>query len=134
MHSDAFGILRREAEMRPFFLERERRAARPATMAERLAPYSRYYSTSRPIDDHGLRPFVLMIFDDELAATGFLKVAKREMCRSGVSVPLWVSNGAAIDRLGPLRPVGGPLDVSSPPRYLCWTIILAVLAADLAMA
>ena len=45
VHPDAFGILRRGEETWPFFLEWERRAVRPVTMAARLAPYVRYYST-----------------------------------------------------------------------------------------
>ena len=40
---DAFGILRRGGTPWPFFLEWERRAVRPVTMAARLAPYLRYY-------------------------------------------------------------------------------------------
>ena len=48
VHPDAFGILRRGRTTWPFFLEWERRAVRPATMAERLAPYLRYYSFPPP--------------------------------------------------------------------------------------
>ena len=103
-HPDAFGILRRGAETWPFFLEWERRAVRPGTMAARLAPYVRYYSTRRPIDDHGVRPTVMVVFDDDLAATGFLRVARREMERTGVSAPLLVSDRGAVCRLGPLGP------------------------------
>ena len=99
---DAFGVLRRGHETRPFFLEWERRAVRPVTMAARLAPYLRYYSTRRPLDDHGATPAVLVVFDDDLAATHFLRVARQEMARSGVRVPLWVSRKAALERLGPL--------------------------------
>ena len=55
---DAFAVLRRDGERWPFFLEWERRAVRPSTMAERLAPYLRYYASQRPADDHGLRPAV----------------------------------------------------------------------------
>ncbi|MYA00900.1 MAG: hypothetical protein F4Y35_03865 [Chloroflexi bacterium] len=39
---DAFGVLRREVREQPFFLEWERRAIRPSTMAAKLAPYLRY--------------------------------------------------------------------------------------------
>ena len=39
VHPDAFGILRRDGEVWPFFLDWERRAVRPVTMAARLAPY-----------------------------------------------------------------------------------------------
>lgn len=104
VNPDAFGILRRESTVWPFFLEWERRAVRPATMAGRIAPYIRYYSTKRPIDDHGVEPSVLVVFHDDLAATGFLRVARREMVRARVSVPLLVSDRATVERLGPLGP------------------------------
>ena len=99
---DAFGVLRRGREPLPFFLEWERRAVRPVTMAARLAPYLRYYSTRRPLDDHGALPAVLVVFDDDLAATHFLRVARQEMERAGVEVALWVSHKAALERQGPL--------------------------------
>ena len=99
---DAFGVLRRSGEDLPFFLEWERRAVRPVTMAARLAPYLRYFSSHRPLDDHGATPAILVVFDDDLAATHFLRVAREETDRSGVRVPLWVSHKAALERLGPL--------------------------------
>ena len=99
---DAFGILRREGKERPFFLEWERRAVRPVTMAARIAPYLRYYAANRPLDDHGVAPAVLVVFDDELAAGHFLRVASDETRRAEVRVPLWVSHRNALDRLGPL--------------------------------
>ncbi len=99
---DAFGLLRRGPVTWAFFLEWERRAVRPATMSQRLAPYLRYYSSHRPTDDHGTRPEVLVVFDDDLAATHFLSLAAREMARAGVSVPLWVSRRKAVEALGPM--------------------------------
>ena len=102
VNPDAFGVLRRGGTARPFFLEWERRAVRPSTMSQRLAPYLRYFSSHRPIDDHGARPSVLIVFDDEIAQTHFLRVARDEMDSAGVNVPLWVSHGEAIDALGPL--------------------------------
>ena len=102
VHPDAFGVLRREGRSRPFFLEWERRAVRPSTMAGRLAPYLRYYALQRPADDHGLRPAVLLVFDGDLAAHHFLRVAREEMHRTRVDLPLWVSHQGAIDREGPL--------------------------------
>ena len=102
VHPDAFGVLRKAGTTWPFFLEWERRAVRPTTMSERLAPYLRYYSSHRPIDDHGVRPDVLVVFDDEIAATHFLRVAREEMQAKGVTVPLWVSHSAAVGELGPL--------------------------------
>ena len=102
VNPDAFGILKRGDATWPFFLEWERRAVRPTTMSERLAPYLRYYSSHRPTDDHGTRPDVLVVFDDEIAHTHFLRVAREEMQARGVQVPLWVSHARAVQELGPL--------------------------------
>ena len=102
VHADAFGVLRRRSATIPFFLEWERRAVRPSTMAKRLAPYLGYYSSHRPPEDHGTQPILLVVFQDELAATHFLRVAQGEMNRTGVNIPLRVSHRAAIDQLGPL--------------------------------
>ncbi len=112
VHPDAFGVLRRGDATRAFFLEWERRAVRPSTMAARLAPYLRYYASQRPTDDHGVRPAVLVVFDDELAAHHFLRVARRELDRARVELPLRVSHRALIEREGPLEcrwrsPAGG---------------------------
>ena len=102
IHPDAFGVLRRGGAAWSFFLEWERRAVRPTTMAARLAPYLRYYSTHRPTADHGVQPAVLVVFDDDLAAGQFLRVAKDEMEQAAVKVPLWVSHKGSSELLGPL--------------------------------
>ncbi|MYE47540.1 MAG: hypothetical protein F4X25_12510 [Chloroflexi bacterium] len=102
VHPDAFGLLRREGDRRAFFLEWERRAVRPSTMAARLAPYLRYYASQRPTDDHGLRPDVLVVFEDEVAADHFLRVARKEMARTRIDLPLRVSHRALLEREGPL--------------------------------
>ena len=68
----------------------------------RLAPYLRYFSSHRPTDDHGVRPSVLVVFDDDIAATHFLRVAREEMQANGVAVPLWVSHREAVEQMGPL--------------------------------
>ena len=102
VHPDAFGILRREGVVWPFFLAWERRAVRPATMAHRLAPYLRYYSSHRPTDDHGAAPAVLVVFDDDIAQTHFLRVAREEMDRVRVAVPLLASHRGLLERRGPL--------------------------------
>ena len=99
---DAFGVLKREGKERPFFLEWERRAVRPVTMAARIAPYLRYFAANRPLDDHGVVPLVLVVFDDDLAAGHFLRVAGDAMRRSQVRVPLWVSHRAALEKFEPL--------------------------------
>ena len=102
IHPDAFGVLRWRDAAWSFFLEWERRAVRPVTMAARLAPYLRYYSSHRPTDDHGLRPHVLVVFHDELAATHFLRIAGEETARAGVDLPLLISHRGLVGREGPL--------------------------------
>ncbi len=102
VNPDAFGVLRKGDTTFPFFLEWERRAVRPSTMSARLAPYLRYYSSHRPTDDHGVRPSVLVVFDDEIAHTHFLRLAREEMQARALNVPLWVSHADAIEELGPL--------------------------------
>lgn len=113
---DAFGVLRRGSATRPFFLEWERRAVRPVTMAARLAPYLRYYSSQRPTDDHGTQPDVLVVFDDDIAQTHFLRVAREEMARTGVTVPLLVSHRTLLEREGPLGRAWLTPDVLEPNR------------------
>ena len=115
VNPDAFGVLRKGETTWPFLLEWERRAVRPSTMSERLAPYLRYFSSHRPTDDHGTRPSVLIVFDDEIVQTHFLRLARDEMQAKGVAVPLWVSHRAAIEQLGPLgRAWRAPDDWQSP--------------------
>ena len=119
VNPDAFGVLRKGDATWAFFLEWERRAVRPSTMSARLAPYLRYYSSHRPTDDHGARPSVLVVFDDEIAHTHFLRVAREEMRAERMTVPLWVSHREAIDALGPLgrawRTPGEPGSSQAPP-------------------
>ena len=121
VHPDAFGVIRRGESVWPFFLEWERRAVRPATMAARVAPYLRYYATSRPTDDHGNQPLVLVVFDDPIALTHFLEVAAREMARARVRVPLLASHRELLASAGPLGPAwiarsGDPPGYAFQPR------------------
>ena len=102
VHPDAFGVIRRGEDAWPFFLEWERRAVRPATMAARVAPYLRYYATPRPTDDHGAQPLVLVVFDDPIALTHFLEVAAHETDRAGVRIPLLASHRELVTNVGPL--------------------------------
>ena len=102
VHPDGYGAVRVGDKTIPFFLEWERRALNPSTMAARLAPYLRYYSSNRPLDDHGHRPLVLVVFDDFLAEGNFLGVARAEMERARVDVPLWVSYRELLEKIGPL--------------------------------
>ena len=101
---DAFAVVKRENQSEALFLEWERRAVRPTTMAARLAPYLRYYRSRRPTDDHGVQPTLLVVFEDGLAADQFLRVAEQAMSRARVSFPMRVSDAASIERHGPLGP------------------------------
>ena len=71
-------------------------------MADRLAPYLRYYSSLNPLDDHGATPLVLIVFDDMLVESRFHSVARREMARMRIKLPLWVSYKDMIEKEGPL--------------------------------
>ena len=102
---DAFAVLRREGRLWPCFVEWERRAVRPSTMAAKLAPYLRYYASPRPTDDHGARPSVLVVFGDELAAHHFLLVARAEIERAEVELPLRVTHKGLLATEGPLGAV-----------------------------
>ena len=102
VHPDAFGVVRVGGVIQPFFLEWERRAVRPGTMASRLAPYLAYFSTRHPTDDHGAMPVLLVVFDDPLAEARFLGVARDQVEQSRVEVPLWVSNRVMLEKEGPL--------------------------------
>ncbi|MCY4617747.1 MAG: replication-relaxation family protein [Chloroflexi bacterium] len=101
---DAFGVLHRSGSDQPFFLEWERRAIRPSTMAKRIAPYLRYYCARRPVEDHGAIPLVLVVFDDALAADHFRRVAREQMERADVELPLFVSDQRLLAQHGPLGP------------------------------
>ena len=114
---DAFGILRRGDDLWPFFLEWERRAVRPGTMAARLAPYLRYYASRRPTDDHGAQPAVLVVFDDEVAATHFLRVAREELARARVEVPLWISHRRLLEQQGPVGQAWRDVDSGAPESF-----------------
>ena len=45
---------------------------------------------------------MLVVFDDFLTPAHFLRVARNEMERTGVNVPLWVSDRETLERADPL--------------------------------
>ena len=116
IHPDGFGVVSANGRAWPFFLEWERRALNPSTMTARLAPYLRYHSSNRPLDDHGEHPLVLIAFEDPLAEANFLGVARKEMERAGVALPLWVSHSVALENAGPLGKAWRSPDVLEPVR------------------
>ncbi len=118
VNPDAFGVLRKDGTAWPFFLEWERRAVRPSTMSACLAPYLRYFSSHRPTDDHGVRPDLLVVFEDDIAQTHFLRVAREEMQAKRVEVPLWVSHREAVEQLGPLGQAWRTPDQWESPQAL----------------
>jgi len=113
---DAYALLDTPEGERGFFLEWERRAVRPATMAARLAPYLRYYATDRPLEDHGLIPKVLVVFEDELAADHFLRIAADAVARAEVPLPLLVSDSRRIEEHSPLGRAWRSVRRSHEPR------------------
>ena len=118
VNPDAFGVLRRGDTAWPFFLEWERRAVRPSTMSDRLAPYLRYYSSHRPTDDHGARPSVLVVFEDDIAQTHFLRLAREETAggkgqRSPVGLP--PGGRRPTGAPGPRLAHAGPVGVAQSP-------------------
>ena len=102
IHPDAYFRLLTSDGRQAFSLEYERRADRPSTMRDRLAPYLRYYSTRRPLEDHGLIPSVLVVFEEQLAADHFLAFAERERSQSNIELPLLVSCRSELECDGPL--------------------------------
>lgn len=116
---DAYFALRRGDQLCPFFLEWERRAVRPATMAARIAPYIRYYSTHGPLDDHGAEPGVMVVFEDRVAQSRFLRAAREAMERADVQVPLLVSRLTLIEKHGPLGRVWFTISGGAPrPAFI----------------
>ena len=102
VYPDAFGLLRRGPVSWGLLpgVGAPRRPARhhvpaPGPLPALLLPHG-------PTDDHGIRPVVLVVFDDDIAATHFLTLAEKETARAGVNVPLWVSHREAVHALGPL--------------------------------
>lgn len=100
IHPDAFGLLRADRRTCAFLLEWERRAVRPSTMAERLAPYLRYYATKQPIDDHGLQPDVLVVLRDGASKGEFLRLAHRTISQLNIVLPLMAADGVALNAGG----------------------------------
>ncbi len=113
---DAFGVLQRQSRSLPFFLEWERRAIRPSTMAQRLAPYLRYYRSKRPLEDHGAIPLVLVVFEHELAADHFLRVARMDQDQAGIHLPLFVSDRQVLEQTGPFGQAWRTVDSARPTK------------------
>ena len=111
---DAFFSLAKGGSEWSCFLEWERRAVRPVTMRKRLLPYLRYFASRRVPQDQGGVPLVLIVFEDDLVAANFLGVARRELGRTGVEVPLWVSHRMILEDEGVLGKAWRGIDLGFP--------------------
>ena len=61
---------------------------------------------------------MLVVFDDPLAEANFLGVARREMERTGISLPLWASYRERLEKVGPLGAAWRNPNVLEPSRVL----------------
>ena len=87
---DATVLLRYGGELIPYFLEVERRATAPSLMQGKLDLYRNYFLSSDTTNDlAGLRPTVLMIYEEIAAASRFAAYASKD---GGVSIPMRVSS------------------------------------------
>ena len=87
---DASALLRYGDEVMPYFLEVERRATVPSRMKGKLDLYRNYFQSSDTTNDlAGLRPTVLMIYEEIADASRFAAYASRD---GGVSIPMLVSS------------------------------------------
>lgn len=87
---DATALLRYGGEFMPFFIEVERRATVPSRMQGKLDLYRNYFLSSDTTNDlGGLRPTVLMIYEEIAEASRFAAYASRD---SGASIPMLVSS------------------------------------------
>ena len=103
---DAYGIYRAGDATHHFFLEWERRAAHPALLEGKLAPYLRYYASRRVLEDHSAYPTLLVVLRDETIESHFLGIAAKEVAGAGrTTLRVLASNAEFIGSLGPLHAV-----------------------------
>ena len=78
-------------------------------------PVGRYYATDHPAADHGAQLVLLVVFEDAVAPAHFLRVAREEVVRTGVDLPLWTASPNDLEVTGSLgiawrNPVGQAFD------------------------
>ena len=71
---DASFIARIDGMVLPFVVEFERRAAKPALIVERLAPYKNYYDSMFNYEDLGVMLVALVVFESKVMAAGLCLV------------------------------------------------------------
>ena len=64
-----------------------------------------YYSTTKPLEDHGVIPMVLFVFETAFRAKRFADVARGEIEKTGVRLPLWVTSEEELYEEDPFSPV-----------------------------
>ena len=73
---DAFGMLGASERVCGFFLEYERSAIYKSKMPDKLDSYLAYYSTTKPLEEHGVMPMVLFVFETAFHAKRFTDVTR----------------------------------------------------------
>ena len=103
INPDAYAQIEHGGRVHHFFLEWERRAAHPALLRERIAPYLRYFGSRRPLDDDGAYPVLMVVLRDEIVESHFLRLACDELGKTSTA-PLRVlaSNAQAVEAQGAL--------------------------------
>jgi DNA-binding MarR family transcriptional regulator len=119
INPDAYGQHLAGAATHHFFLEWERRAAHPAHLRTKLAPYLQYYSTGRPMENYGANPLLLVVLKDEIVESQFLRIAQGESDKAGVTTLRDLASHASIVEMQvPLEKVW--MESAGGPRIMPW--------------
>ena len=102
---DAGGLLVHRGRSIPFLLEFEHRAVRPSRVFKRIRPYHGYMVSGAPLQDYGIYPLVLVVFEDLSGETAFFLEAQKVEQESGIVVPFAVTHVGEVERLGALGPI-----------------------------
>lgn len=102
---DTFIALRSNGRICAFFLEYERSAVYESKIPDKLDSYLAYYSTKKPLEEHGVVPIVLFVFETAFRAKRFTDVARGEIEKTGVRLPLWVTSEEELYEEDPFSPV-----------------------------
>ena len=96
---------RSDGHFSAFFLEYERSAIYKSKIPDKLDSYLAYYSTAKPLEEYGVMPMVLFVFETAFHAKRFTDVARGEFEKTGARLPLWVTSEEELYEEGPFSPV-----------------------------